>query len=113
MTKADKGNSTVIINHTEYIRKGEFEFNKKECHTKLNYNPLNQLTKSTSKFLKKWLNFGMFDCDDSFTEIELNISNTNLPRAYALIKIHKNGYPIRIIVSFVGSPLYEFDKCLT
>ena len=42
-----------------------------------------------------------------------DIDNTNLARAYALVKIHKENNPIRIIVSAIGSPTYSFDKSLS
>jgi hypothetical protein len=35
------------------------------------------------------------------------------PIFYGLIKIHKEGAPIRPIVSFVGSPTYELAKFLS
>ena len=54
-----------------------------------------------------------FDFEDYFDSIQLNLKNTVLPRAYALIKIHKQSNPVRIIVSSINSPLYSFDKCLS
>lgn len=36
-----------------------------------------------------------------------------LPRAYGLPKIHKNSDPLRIIVSYVNSPLYKLSSCLS
>jgi len=37
----------------------------------------------------------------------LNSTNAILPRTYGLPKIHKNGFPLRIIVLFTGSPLHN------
>lgn len=34
-------------------------------------------------------------------------ANFNLARCYGLPKIHKPGYPLRIIVSAIGSPTYN------
>jgi len=42
----------------------------------------------------------------------LKCSNGNLPRCYGLPKIHKKDVPLRIVVSSVGSPLYEVSKFL-
>ena len=39
--------------------------------------------------------------------------DTNLVRAYALVKNHKENNPIRIIVSAIGSPTYSLDKSLS
>ena len=37
----------------------------------------------------------------------------NIPLFYGLIKLHKEGYPIRPITSLCGSPTYEVSKHLT
>ena len=37
----------------------------------------------------------------------------NIPLLYGLIKLHKEGYPIRPITSLCGSPTYELSKHLT
>lgn len=42
-----------------------------------------------------------------------NLNNTIIPKAYGLIKIHKQNYPVRIIVSALNSPIYSFDKCIS
>ncbi|XP_071647563.1 uncharacterized protein [Temnothorax longispinosus] len=42
----------------------------------------------------------------------LNCTNGNLPRAYGLPKVHKAGFPLRIIVSALGSPLYNVASLL-
>ncbi|XP_071628256.1 uncharacterized protein [Temnothorax longispinosus] len=42
----------------------------------------------------------------------LNCTNGNLPRSYGLPKIHKIGSPLRIIVSTLGSPLYNIASRL-
>ena len=49
----------------------------------------------------------MFDED-----FDYNVEITVLSKAYALIKIHNEGHPIRIDLSIVNSPLYSFDKWL-
>ena len=76
-------------------------------------NPLRKLQKDMEAFLEKWQRRGVFDCDDSFDNIELNLHNTVLPRGYALIKIHKPNNPIRIIVWAIDSPTYLFDKSIS
>jgi len=49
---------------------------------------------------------------DELTYKKLKCTNGNLPRCYGLPKIHKPGYPLRIIVSSLGSPLYEVARFL-
>lgn len=40
-------------------------------------------------------------------------STAQTPRFYALLKTHKENYPIRPIVSFIGSPTYQISKYLS
>ena len=39
-------------------------------------------------------------------------SDGNIPKAYGLIKIHKAGNPLRVIVSSINSPLYYLSLYL-
>jgi len=54
--------------------------------------------------LKRWLNLKYIS---PHAHSLLQVSGATLPRAYGLPKIHKAGYPLRIIVSSTGSPLYS------
>jgi len=47
-----------------------------------------------------------------YTYTRLNSSNAILPRAYGLPKIHKTDYPLRTIVSSIGSPLHNLATFL-
>jgi hypothetical protein len=38
--------------------------------------------------------------------------NPSVPKLYGLIKTHKEGFPIRPVVSFVASPTYNLSRCL-
>jgi len=42
----------------------------------------------------------------------LNSTNAILPRAYGLPKTHKEGHPLRIIISSSGSPLHNLAEFL-
>ena len=113
-TKADKGNATVAIEHNVYIQKVEEALGDDSYYIPLEKkNPINIARKKMTQLLKKWSARGVFECDNSFGNISLKLDNTNIPRAYALIKIHKENYPIRIIVSAINSPTYQFDKSIS
>ena len=112
-TKADKGNVTVAIKKTEYINKVDSELSNTSRYNLETKNPLKNLKENTKILLDSWNNKGVFEHDDAFDRIKLNLNNTTLPRAYATIKIHKENNPIRIIVSSINSPLYTFDKSLS
>jgi len=70
-------------------------------------NPLRKITTRLDNLIKTW---SENDIIDECTYRGLKCTNGNLPRCYGLPKIHKPGYPLRIVVSSVGSPLYEVAK---
>lgn len=59
--------------------------------------------------MSRWKKFNYID--DS-TYRNLNCTAGVLPRAYGLPKLHKQNYPLRIIVSSKNSPLYPLSKFL-
>ena len=104
--QADKGKSTVILNRKDYLEKsmnhinnGPYQLLKKDPTAKIKTKTLKQL-----KFLK----------DNEFIDNELYyyLKPTDSPasRFYGQPKIHKPGVPIRPIVSYSGSLLYNLNK---
>ena len=103
---ADKGRSTVILNREDYleicmdhINNGPYQLLKKDPTTKIKTKTLKQL-----KVLK----------DNEFIDNKLYYylkpTDSPAPRFYDQPKIHKPGVPIRPIVSYSGSPLYNLGK---
>ena len=103
---ADKGRSTVILNREDYLEKcmdhinnGPYQLLKKDPTTKIKAKTLKQL-----KVLK----------DNEFIDNKLYYylkpTDSPAPRFYGQPKIHKPGVPIRHIVSYIGSPLYNLNK---
>ena len=103
---ADKGRSTVILNREDYLEKcmdhinnGPYQLLKKDPTTKIKAKTLKQL-----KALK----------DNEFIDNKLYYylkpTDSPAPRFYGQPKIHKPGVPIRPIVSYSGSPLYNLNK---
>ena len=103
---ADKGRSTVILNHEDYLEKfmdhinnGPYQLLKKDLTTKIKTKTLKQL-----KVLK----------DNEFIDNKLYYylkpTDSSAPRICGQPKIHKPGVPIRPIVSYSDSPLYNLNK---
>ena len=114
ITKADKGNVTVIMNNTDYIDKVEAALSDRKYYTFLKKSPLRTLQNKIKSLIKDWEQKGVLDLDTCFSRVShTEIDNTNLARAYALVKIHKVNNPIRIIVSAIGSPAYSLEKSLS
>jgi len=108
-TRADKGNTTVALGRLEYINKMETNLSDSNTYTSVQRNPINKLIEELKRTLKRWL---QKEYISNYTHSLLNASNAILPRAYGLPKIHKNGHPLRIIVSSIGSPLHNFATFL-
>ncbi|XP_071653737.1 uncharacterized protein, partial [Temnothorax longispinosus] len=104
VTNADKGQTTVIMNRNDYNLQMNSLLNDSSTYRKLNKDPIKKITSKLNCLVKSWLNN---DIIDKRVYNLLNCTNGNLPRCYGLPKIHKDGYPLRIIVSAIGSPLYN------
>ncbi|XP_029664892.1 uncharacterized protein LOC115236523 [Formica exsecta] len=107
VTRADKGQVTVVMDKKDYLEKMESILNDQSTYKKVNKDPIRQLTNKINLLVKSWHNNGLIDVS---TYKYLNITNGNLPRCYGLPKIHKTGFPLRIIVSSLNSPLYNVSK---
>ncbi|XP_011859448.1 PREDICTED: uncharacterized protein LOC105556944 [Vollenhovia emeryi] len=104
VTKADKGQVTVIMNRQDYINNMTFLLSDKSTYKIIKNDPINKLTTKVNSLVKSWLDNNIID---DHTYRNLRCTNGNLPRCYGLPKIHKAGYPLRIIVSTLGSPIYN------
>ena len=54
ITKADKGNVTVMLNRSDYNEKMLQLLNDNSTYKKINYNPLKLIKKDTYKLLESW-----------------------------------------------------------
>ncbi|XP_053598083.1 uncharacterized protein LOC128668677 [Microplitis demolitor] len=111
VTRADKGNITVVLEKTDYNRKvtellEDNKFYEKVKH--IDYNRL--LQRKNNDLVNTWLRLKHIDKD---TKNFLVTHNSTLPRAYALPKIHKPNMPFRIIISSINSPIYNLNKWYT
>jgi len=103
-TKADKGNATVAMDVDDYNSKMLKIFSDTNTYTLIKKDPINKLHNITKNLLSGWLKN---DYVDIRTYRKLLITDGVLPRAYGLPKLHKKGFPFRVIVSSINSPLYE------
>jgi hypothetical protein len=101
ITKADKGNCTVVLNKVDYVEKvdsfiQENNFQKLDKDPTENFNKMVKSTVSNSKTIF-----------DDWEVKRLNIMNPQTPRFFGLPKLHKVNVPIRPVVSYVNSPCYK------
>ena len=110
-TNADKGNVTVALNKSDYNNKIKEMLSNTTTYEVIrkNMNPLNNITKKLHEICKRWFDKGYID-NNMYKFI--NRTDSNLPKFYALPKIHKKNTPFRPIISFIDSPLYNLSKFL-
>ncbi|XP_071573819.1 uncharacterized protein [Temnothorax nylanderi] len=109
VTKADKGQITVILDKNSYVNQMTGMLNDQTTYKKLMKDPINKITTKINELVKAWHDNGIVS-DQMYRR--LNCTNGNLPRAYGLPKVHKAGFPLRVIVSTLGSPLYDVASLL-
>jgi len=103
VTRANKGQVTVILDKKTYIDQMMITLDDSSTYRKLMKDPTRRISNRLNELLKTWLDNGIIE---KFLYKKLICTNGNLPR-YGLPKIHKTGFPLRIIVSAIGSPLYN------
>lgn len=106
ITKADKGNSLVILYSYDYIDKVE---------TFLNENKINKIDTDPTPNFSKEINKIISQSKNLLTPVEINFSkvtNPSAPCLKGLPKIHKTNMPIRPLVNFISSPTYNISKRL-
>ena len=109
VTRADKGNVTVVMERQDYLTKMTNMLNDTDTYIFVNKDPTRKLISQLHDMLSRWKNKDYIP--DSLYR-HLNRTEGILPRAYGLPKIHKPGCPLRIIISSVDSPLYNLAKFL-
>jgi len=109
VTRANKGQVTVIMDKNVYVKQMEDILRDDSTYRLLKNNPLRKITTKLDGMIKAWFEKKIID-DSQYKK--LKCTNGNLPRCYGLPKIHKPEYPLRIIVSSLGSLLYEVVKFL-
>ncbi|NEV49183.1 hypothetical protein EUZ93_01505 [Wolbachia pipientis] len=75
-----------------------------KTYTQIGKNPIKIITNQARTLLNRWKS-EKFINDSSYKY--LYVSDGSLPRAYGLPKIHKEGNPLRLIVSCINSPNYK------
>jgi len=109
-TRADKGNITVALNRDSYIKKMEEALGDTNTYAIVKVDPSSTIEKKLNLIIKKWLK------NEYISKVEmlnLRSSDSLLPKAYGLPKIHKENTPLRIIVSSVNTSLYPVAKFLS
>lgn len=110
ITRADKGNKTIIMEAEEYHTKMMELLNDEETYRKLRSDPSNKVQKEINTTVDRWLEQ---DYIEKSTHRRIKSSSSNPPRIYGLPKTHKQGRPLRPVVSTIGSATYSMAQFLS
>lgn len=106
ITKADKGNTLVIMNQTDYNKK-VLDFINKNKIDKLTKDPTTSYTKEINKAISNSKHL-LSDNDIRY----LKPINPHAPLLKGLPKLHKDDKPIRPLVNYTSAPAYKLAKKL-
>ena len=106
---ADKGRLTVIMDKKDYEEKANALLNDTNTYEKLKKDPTKQFKSKLTNILGRLKSEKKID-----TKLwqKLYPTSENPPRFYGLPKVHKTNYPLRPIVSSIGTITYETARLL-
>ena len=103
VSRADKGNVTVIATQKEYKESMKKIFADTNTYSLIDINPFKMVHRRIFNLLNGWRLKNYLN--PSIKRKDILTENTNLSRAYGLYRIHKEGLHLRIIISCIDSPL--------
>ncbi|XP_077522970.1 uncharacterized protein LOC144133699 [Amblyomma americanum] len=107
---ADKGSATVMINRTDYDKKMLDPLQDRSTYVALKKDPTSKLERELQKLFVDVFYF--VPPHHKSLYFRLLCHNGSAPALYGLPNIHKEGVPMRPIVDFTRSPLYELSGYL-
>ncbi|BHF72585.1 hypothetical protein SprV_0401565300 [Sparganum proliferum] len=105
----DKGRSTVVLDRTDYLQKAKGLLEDRQFYVPYATNPVKALTREINATLLALEDSGAITPTDRRMA---RPQDTALARFYGLPKVHKDGAPLRPIVSLKGTPTYGLAKWL-
>ncbi|BHF69613.1 hypothetical protein SprV_0301265900 [Sparganum proliferum] len=106
---ADKGRSTVVLDRTDYLQKAKGLLEDRQFYVPCATNPVKALTREINAPLLALEYSGAITPTD---RCMARPQATALSRFSGLTKVHKDGAPLRPIVSLKGTPTYGLAKWL-
>ena len=108
---ADKGNTTVVLDTSTYEKKPN-DIPKKPPFKKLLKDPTTQNERKVNSCMKELAKKDK-NTADTLKRLQVSVHGTKPAMFYGSVKIHKEGYPLRPIVSTVGTATYPTAKYLS
>ena len=110
ISKANKGNAIVIMNKADYIERIEFILAGPQFAPLPSSTSLEKKEKEMNRIIRDLYNSQLIDKSLFW---KLHSTSSSLSGLYGQPKVHKVGYPLRPIISSIGSYNYNLSKYLT
>ena len=107
ITKADKGNASVVFDKQKYIEQSESLLSDNNTYTVINEDFTTKYQNKFNTLFKAW--HRMKYIDKEIAEY-LECETGTIPKFYALPKVHKDNYILKPVISSVTSPSYRLAK---
>ncbi|XP_037518345.1 uncharacterized protein LOC119395131 [Rhipicephalus sanguineus] len=107
---ADKGYATVILDRSDYVSKMTSLLEDEATYAKVSRDPTKKIESELQKLLTEM--FKLVPPESKYLYYKLLCHNGSAPAVYGLPKVHKPEVPLRPIVDFTRSPLYELSGYL-
>lgn len=109
VTKADKGNATVIITRDQYQERMDDLLKDRKIYKNINKVSINVTKNKLNKLMSNWETINLIS-----TEQGKFLKNQNgvIPRIYGAPKTHKENNPLRPIIDSSDAPLYNLSSFL-
>lgn len=109
VTRSDKGNKSVIMYKDDYKNKMIDMLKDSENYEELKHDPTRKYQTKCNNIVNE-LKDNLYIDEDSYKKMKMY--NSQPPRIYGLIKVHKNN-KLRPVVPCIQSPSYELSKFVT
>lgn len=109
VSNSDKGNVTIISNKEDYHRKIEELLSDLDAFTPIQNDPTKTVANSLNRCLDNLYKANILQ---KKLKTSLKTFNAIQPRLFAQIKYHKEGHPVRLIVSTINTAAYKVSRFL-
>ena len=107
---ADKGRATVVMDRTAYVAKAETLLEDADSYRTLQKDPLPSIKQRLRQTVTQLTKMKKITAAEAK---KIRPKDSAVARFYGLPKIHKEGTPLRPIVSLRGSPMFGLAEWLT
>lgn len=120
VSNSDKGSVTILSSRVDYTQKMQDLINDAQMFRRIDSDPTKSCQNRNNSLVDEW--FGkkctknqqrkVLSKEEKYERLKYITKISISPRVYGVIKYHKEGLPIRPIVSTINSPSYAMSRML-